>query len=139
MRRDIEDASTKGSGSPAKPANLAEAPRAKDLGAKADVKPLPVLERRAPGDRTEERVRMSKRRATIAKRLLEVQSTAAMLTTFNEVDMSAVQAVREKHKAAFKERHGINLGLTSFFVKAAIGALRAFPGSTPRSRGTRWC
>ncbi len=70
---------------------------------------------------------MSKRRATIARRLLEVQSTAAMLTTFNEVDMSAVQAVREKHKAAFKERHGINLGLTSFFVKAVIGALRAFP------------
>jgi 2-oxoglutarate dehydrogenase E2 component (dihydrolipoamide succinyltransferase) len=70
---------------------------------------------------------MSKRRATIAKRLVEVQSTAAMLTTFNEVDMSAIQALREKHKAGFKERHGINLGLTSFFVKAVVGALRAFP------------
>ena len=80
-----------------------------------------------PGDRTEERIRMSKRRATIAKRLLEAQSTAAMLTTFNEVDMSAVMAMRERHKQAFKERHGVGLGIASFFVKASIGALRAFP------------
>ena len=81
----------------------------------------------AEGDRTEERVRMSKRRATIARRLVEAQSTAAMLTTFNEVDMTAVMAVRERHKETFKERHGVGLGLTSFFVKAAIGALREFP------------
>ena len=89
----------------------------------------PVREdRRAPeGDRSEERVRMSKRRATIARRLLEAQSTAAMLTTFNEVDMTGVMAVRERHKLAFKERFGVNLGLTSFFVKAAVGALRDFP------------
>ncbi len=70
---------------------------------------------------------MSKRRATIARRLVEAQSTAAMLTTFNEVDMSAVMAIRERHKQPFKERYGVGLGLTSFFVKAAIGALRAFP------------
>ena len=70
---------------------------------------------------------MSKRRATIAKRLVEVQSTAAMLTTFNEVDMSAIQALRARHKESFKERRGIGLGLTSFFVKAVIGALRVFP------------
>jgi 2-oxoglutarate dehydrogenase E2 component (dihydrolipoamide succinyltransferase) len=70
---------------------------------------------------------MSKRRATIAKRLVEAQSTAAMLTTFNEVDMSAVTQLRERHKQAFKDRYGINLGMTSFFVKAVIGALRAFP------------
>jgi 2-oxoglutarate dehydrogenase E2 component (dihydrolipoamide succinyltransferase) len=70
---------------------------------------------------------MSKRRATIAKRLVEAQSTAAMLSTFNEVDMTAVMALRERHKAAFKERHGIGLGIASFFVKASIGALRAFP------------
>jgi 2-oxoglutarate dehydrogenase E2 component (dihydrolipoamide succinyltransferase) len=70
---------------------------------------------------------MSKRRATIAKRLVEAQSTAAMLTTFNEVDMSAVQALRSRHKEGFKERHSISLGMTSFFVKAVIGALRAFP------------
>src|SRR5205814_9254062 len=64
---------------------------------------------------------------TIAKRLGEAQSTAAMLTTFNEVDMSAIQTVRERHKQAFKERHGVGLGLTSFFVKASISALREFP------------
>ena len=70
---------------------------------------------------------MSKRRATIAKRLVEAQSTAAMLTTFNEVDMTAVMALRERHKQAFKERHGVGLGIASFFVKASIGALRSFP------------
>ncbi len=70
---------------------------------------------------------MSKRRATIAKRLLEAQATAAMLTTFNEVDMTAVQQLRERRKVAFKERHGVSLGLSSFFVKAAVAALREFP------------
>ena len=121
MRRDVEQASTKVS---------AEAAAAKEPAAKAEkaeAKTFTPPQRRPEGERTEERVRMSKRRATIAKRLLEVQSTAAMLTTFNEVDMSGVQALREKHKAGFKERYGINLGLTSFFVKAVIGALRAFP------------
>ena len=128
MRKDVEEASTQGSGAPAQPAHLAEAPAQRSpAGAKADVKTVPTPRPRIEGERTEERVRMSKRRATIAKRLVEVQSTAAMLTTFNEVDMSAVQALREKHKAPFKERHGINLGLTSFFVKAVVGALRAFP------------
>jgi 2-oxoglutarate dehydrogenase E2 component (dihydrolipoamide succinyltransferase) len=127
MRRDVEHASSKVSAEPAQRASPAEAPQSKDQGAKADVSSRPTPVRRPEGDRSEERVRMSKRRATIAKRLLEVQSTAAMLTTFNEVDMSGVQALREKHKASFKERHGINLGLTSFFVKAVIGALRAFP------------
>ena len=82
----------------------------------------------APGTtRVEERVRMSKRRATIAKRLVEAQHTAAMLTTFNEVDMTAVQALRARRKEAFQKRHGVNLGLSSFFVKAAVGALKAFP------------
>ncbi len=70
---------------------------------------------------------MSKRRATIAKRLVEAQSTAAMLSTFNDVDMTAVMALRERHKAAFKDKHGVGLGIASFFVKASIGALRAFP------------
>jgi 2-oxoglutarate dehydrogenase E2 component (dihydrolipoamide succinyltransferase) len=75
----------------------------------------------------EERVRMSRRRQTIARRLVEAQQTAAMLTTFNEVDMSAVAEVRKRRKDAFMERHGVGLGLMSFFVKAAIGALKAFP------------
>ena len=78
-------------------------------------------------DRPEERVRMSKRRATIARRLVEVQQTAAMLTTFQEVDMSAVMALRARHKEAFKTKHGVSLGIASFFVKATIAALRAFP------------
>jgi 2-oxoglutarate dehydrogenase E2 component (dihydrolipoamide succinyltransferase) len=70
---------------------------------------------------------MSKRRATIARRLVEVQHTAAMLTTFNEVDMSAVMALRARRKEGFQKRHGVNLGLSSFFVKASVGALRAYP------------
>ncbi len=75
----------------------------------------------------EERVRMSRRRQTIARRLVEAQHTAAMLTTFNGVDMGAVMDIRTRRKEAFKERHGVGLGITSFFVKACIGALKAFP------------
>ena len=95
--------------------------------AAATARPTPAAAPAVPGSRTEERVRMTKRRATIAKRLVEAQRTPAMLTTFNEADMTAVMALRERHKAAFKERHGVGLGLTSFFVKAVISALRAFP------------
>ena len=70
---------------------------------------------------------MSLRRKTIARRLVEAQHTAAMLTTFNEVDMTEVMALRERRKQAFKDRHGVGLGIASFFVKAAVGALREFP------------
>jgi 2-oxoglutarate dehydrogenase E2 component (dihydrolipoamide succinyltransferase) len=70
---------------------------------------------------------MSKRRQTIARRLVEAQRTAAMLTTFNEVDMSALMALRERRKEAFRKQHGVGLGIASFFVKASIAALRAFP------------
>ena len=89
----------------------------------------PTREQRiAPSaDRREDRVRMSKRRQTIARRLVEAQRTAAMLTTFNEVDMSAVMGLRERHKEAFKKEHGVGLGIASFFVKASIAALQAFP------------
>ncbi len=83
----------------------------------------------------EERVKLSRRRRTIAARLIEAQQTAAMLTTFNEVDMSAVQAVRTRHKESFKERNGIGLGLSSFFVKATIGALKAFPSVNGEIQG----
>ena len=75
----------------------------------------------------EERVKLSRRRQTIATRLVEAQQTAAMLTTFNEVDMSAVMELRKRRKDAFKEQYGVNLGFMSFFTKAAIGALKAFP------------
>ncbi|MGZ3609350.1 MAG: 2-oxoglutarate dehydrogenase complex dihydrolipoyllysine-residue succinyltransferase [Ktedonobacteraceae bacterium] len=75
----------------------------------------------------EEHVRLSRRRQTIAQRLVEAQHTTAMLTTFNEVDMSAVMEVRARRKDTFKERHGISLGFMSFFTKAVVGALKAFP------------
>ena len=75
----------------------------------------------------EERVRLSRRRQTIAQRLVEAQHNAAMLTTFNEIDMSAVMEVRSRRKDAFKERHNVSLGFMSFFTKATIGALKAFP------------
>jgi 2-oxoglutarate dehydrogenase E2 component (dihydrolipoamide succinyltransferase) len=122
MRRDVEQVAQKSSGVESSPAAVVKPP--------VPMKPAtPVREdrRHGEGDRTEERIRMSKRRATIARRLVEAQSTAAMLTTFNEIDMSAVMAVRERHKQPFKERHGVGLGLTSFFVKASVGALREFP------------
>ena len=70
---------------------------------------------------------MSRRRQTIARRLVEAQQTAAMLTTFNEADMSAVMELRNRRKEEFQERHGVKLGFMSFFVKASIGALKAFP------------
>ena len=79
------------------------------------------------GSRSDTRERMSKRRATIARRLVEAQQTAAMLTTFNEVDMSALMALRERRKDAFTKKHGVGVGIASFFVQAAIGALKAFP------------
>lgn len=78
-------------------------------------------------ERREERVRMSRRRLTIARRLVEAQRTAAMLTTFNEIDMSAVMDLRRRRRDAFRERHGVSLGLMSFFTKAVVGALKAFP------------
>ncbi len=88
---------------------------------------LPARPTPASGDRSETRERMSKRRATIARRLVEAQQTAAMLTTFNEVDMSALMALRERRKEAFTKKHGVGVGIASFFVQAAIGALKAFP------------
>ncbi|MBA4114951.1 MAG: 2-oxoglutarate dehydrogenase complex dihydrolipoyllysine-residue succinyltransferase [Rubrobacter sp.] len=75
----------------------------------------------------EERVRLSRRRQTIAARLVEAQQTAAMLTTFNEVDMSAILELRKRRKEAFQERYDTKLGFMSFFTKASIGALKAFP------------
>ena len=94
------------------------------------VQPEAVTEKdeaESPSSRREERMRMSRRRRTIASRLLEAQQTTAMLTTFNEVDMSAVIDIRARRNEAFQEQHGVKLGFMSFFVKAAIGALKAFP------------
>lgn len=74
-----------------------------------------------------QRQRMSRRRITIAKRLVEAQRTAAMLTTFNEVDMTAILDIRKRRKTAFLEKHEVGLGFMSFFIKAVVGALKAFP------------
>jgi len=92
---------------------------------RAGARTAPTLRRSS--ERSEERQRMSKRRATIARRLVEAQHTAAMLTTFNEVDMTAVMSLRERRKEAFKQQYGVGLGIASFFVKASVAALRAFP------------
>jgi 2-oxoglutarate dehydrogenase E2 component (dihydrolipoamide succinyltransferase) len=92
--------------------------------------PVPVIPRPSiqsePRGR-EERVRLSRRRQTIAQRLVEAQHTAAMLTTFNEIDMHAVMEVRARRKESFRERHGVSLGFMSFFTRAVVGALKAFP------------
>ncbi|BDG10503.1 2-oxoglutarate dehydrogenase complex dihydrolipoyllysine-residue succinyltransferase [Anaeromyxobacter paludicola] len=80
-------------------------------------------------------VAMTPLRRTVARRLVEAQRTAAILTTFNEVDMTRVLALRERHQAAFTERHGVKLGFMSFFVKAAVEALKAIPAVNAEVRG----
>jgi 2-oxoglutarate dehydrogenase E2 component (dihydrolipoamide succinyltransferase) len=77
--------------------------------------------------RAEERQRMSRRRNTIARRLLEASQTTAMLTTFNEINMAAVMDLRQRRNEAFQARHGLKLGISSFFIKASLSALKAFP------------
>ena len=100
--------------------------------------PGPRLVREAPAgrQRLEERVRMSRRRQTIARRLVEAQHSAAMLTTFNEVDMTEVMKLRVRWKENFKKQNGVSLGIASFFVKASIGALRQFPRLNAEIQGT---
>ncbi|MFN3447229.1 MAG: 2-oxoglutarate dehydrogenase complex dihydrolipoyllysine-residue succinyltransferase [Roseococcus sp.] len=83
----------------------------------------------------EERVKMTRLRATIARRLKEAQNTAAMLTTFNEADMSAVMALRAEYKDHFEKRHGVKLGFMSFFVKACVAALQEFPAVNAEIEG----
>ncbi|MBY3623243.1 2-oxoglutarate dehydrogenase complex dihydrolipoyllysine-residue succinyltransferase [Acinetobacter sp. CUI P1] len=97
----------------------------------AQAKPEPVkpaASKAAPEEgKNVERKRMSRRRLTIASRLVEAQQTAAMLTTFNEVDMTAILDIRKRRKDAFKEKHEVGLGFMSFFTKAVIGALKTYP------------
>lgn len=98
----------------ATPVTSAPLTQAEPAGAAKDAKPT-------------ERKRMSRRRVTIANRLVEAQRTAAMLTTFNEVDMTAILDLRKRRKQAFFEKNDVNLGFMSFFTKAVVGALKAFP------------
>ena len=119
---------------PPAPVRNAVAPPSDKL-APGSSKIAPTSGTTAPSARTEDRVRMTKRRQTIARRLVEAQQTAAMLTTFNEVDMSAVMALRERRKESFKKEFGVGLGIASFFVKSAIAALRAFPALNAEIQG----
>lgn len=92
--------------------------------------------RRATGDREEEAVPMSLLRRRVAERLVQAQQNAALLTTFNEIDMTAVKALRQAHQEAFQQRHKVKLGLMSFFVKSVIEALKHVPELNAEIRGT---
>ena len=99
--------------------------------------PIAVRAPSAPDDGArEERVKMTKLRQTIARRLKEAQSNAAMLTTFNEVDMSGVMALRNQYKDVFEKKHGVKLGFMGFFVKAAVQALKEIPAVNAEIDGT---
>ncbi|QYR19115.1 2-oxoglutarate dehydrogenase complex dihydrolipoyllysine-residue succinyltransferase [Paenibacillus sp. sptzw28] len=109
---------------PARPAGSAASERRPNEGGGTDVKQSAAG---ADPAKPAERRKMSRRRITIAARLVEAQRTAAMLTTFNEVDMTAILDIRKRRKQAFQEKHGIGLGFMSFFTKAVVGALKEFP------------
>ncbi len=110
--------------------NAPSAPAAKSAAA-------PVQVNVAPGERIEKRVPMSRMRQTIAKRLVHAQQTAAMLTTYNEVDMKPIMEMRKQYKDLFEKRHdGVRLGFMSFFVKAATEALKRFPDVNASIDGT---
>ena len=114
-----------------------------EQGASAVAAPKPIV---APQEATpsaprdmeprEERVKMTRLRQTVAKRLKESQNTAATLTTFNEVDMGAVMELRKQYKETFEKKHGVKLGFMSFFVKAAVNALKEFPAVNAEIDGT---
>jgi len=125
LKGDVLDAIARGA-----PSQPAEAPKAA---------PAPVAARvpsSADDAPREERVRMTKLRQTIARRLKEAQSSAAMLTTFNEVDMSAVMALRSKYKDVFEKKHGVKLGFMGFFTKAVTHALKEIPAVNAEIDGT---
>ncbi|BBB67046.1 dihydrolipoyllysine-residue succinyltransferase component of 2-oxoglutarate dehydrogenase complex [Undibacterium sp. YM2] len=122
---------TKGDALAAVAAKPAAAPAVAPLAAPAAGKPA-LQQVAAPaiaslGDRPEERVPMSRLRARIAERLVQSQSTNAILTTFNEVNMAPVMDLRNKYKDKFEKEHGVKLGFMSFFVKAAVAALKKYP------------
>jgi len=113
-------------------AYVASTPAPAPAGARA---PEPVHTPRELGPR-EERVKMTRLRQTIARRLKEAQNTAAMLTTFNDVDMSQVMELRKRHKDAFEKKHGVKLGFMGFFVRACVAALKEIPSVNAEIDGT---
>ena len=122
----VEEPAGSGTESPATP----EAAPAPPAAAPAPASPAPAAE--APGERREPMSRIRKR---IAERLTEAQRVAAMLTTFNEVDLTEVMALRARHKERFQEKHGVSLGLMSFFSRASVVALREIPALNARIEG----
>ncbi|MGE5171000.1 MAG: 2-oxoglutarate dehydrogenase complex dihydrolipoyllysine-residue succinyltransferase [Rudaea sp.] len=122
-----------GAGAERAPPRAARAPAPETMApapapsARIEAKPTPIAPPLARGSRPEQRVPMSRLRARIAERLVESQSTAAILTTFNEVNMQAVIDLRNRYKDRFEKEHGVRLGFMGFFVKAAVHALRKFP------------
>jgi 2-oxoglutarate dehydrogenase E2 component (dihydrolipoamide succinyltransferase) len=114
---DVLSAIKSGGDAPARAATAAPVPRAA----------APSVDLGALGERPEQRVAMSRLRARVAERLIQSQSTAAILTTFNEVNMQPVIDLRNRYKDRFEKEHGVKLGFMSFFVKAAVYALKKFP------------
>ncbi|MEQ8402253.1 MAG: 2-oxoglutarate dehydrogenase complex dihydrolipoyllysine-residue succinyltransferase [Roseitalea porphyridii] len=121
LKSDVLDAIAKGTGAPSEPAETPKVARAPS----------------AQQDQVrEERVRMTKLRQTIARRLKDAQNTAAMLTTYNEVDMSAVMAMRSKYKELFEKKHDVKLGFMGFFTRAVCHALKEIPSVNAEIDGT---
>jgi 2-oxoglutarate dehydrogenase E2 component (dihydrolipoamide succinyltransferase) len=112
----------------------AKAERISNAEMKAPASKVPLAQK-SSASREEEIVPMTMLRRTVARHLVEAQQTMAMLTTFNEVDMSAVQTLRKEHQEAFEKRYQVRLGLMSFFVKATIDALKQFPQLNAEVRG----
>jgi len=131
LERGIDPSSIKGTGKDGRITKddvlAAPTPTAKAPAAAPAAAPAPAAAAATGGDRREERVKMTRLRQTVAKRLKEAQNTAAMLTTFNDVDMSAVIEARGKYKDLFEKKHDVRLGFMGFFVKAACQALRDVP------------
>lgn len=119
---DVVEHIAKGASAPAKPAPAASA--------------TPIAPSRERKGAREEVVPMSRLRQRIAERLVEAQQSAAILTTFNEVDMSAMMDIRNRYKDVFEKKHGVKLGFMSFFVKAVIEGLKAYPAVNAEIRGT---
>ncbi len=134
--KDVDLGSIRGTGSEGRvtKADVEQYLQTQDKSDRTDGEPLSLAEMQnevsakpPSGSRSEERIRMSRRRRTIAQRLLEAKNSTAMLTTFNEVDMTSVMNLRKRTHEQFVAKHGIKLGIVSFFVKAAVAALKEFP------------
>lgn len=121
---------------PAKPEKAEPAAEAKPKAEPKEVRPVKPAAVQFTGEREEEVVPMTMLRRTVARRLVEAKQTMAMLTTFNEVDVSAVMTLRKQHGEIFEKRYSVRLGFMSFFVKAAIDALKQYPKINAEIRDT---